>query len=203
MYIYHLLMVLLHQTPPVVNLDVCLFDPEYRIEDGWYVGKLPEVPGVFSQGQTLEELEEKIRDAYDLVIGVIWGICSSDNQALTEPGREENPLVLCVLADLAVSRPVSSIDSLVLPAHPSPQTVFASRKVAVSGERTPRFEFDPDKQRISDYKENATRSSAALFFRFAGKLRGSLESGRVLVPPPREKPTQGQVCAPRSTVSPL
>ena len=27
-------------------------------------GKLKEVPGVFSQGETLEELEENIKDAY-------------------------------------------------------------------------------------------------------------------------------------------
>lgn len=32
------------------------------------MGKLREVPGVFSQGETLEELEENIRDAYDLIV---------------------------------------------------------------------------------------------------------------------------------------
>ena len=40
------------------------FSLEYWIDDGWYVGRLKEVPGVFSQGETLEELEENIRDAY-------------------------------------------------------------------------------------------------------------------------------------------
>ena len=44
------------------------FTLEYWIEEGWYVGKLREVPGVFSQGETLEELEENIRDAYDLMV---------------------------------------------------------------------------------------------------------------------------------------
>jgi predicted RNase H-like HicB family nuclease len=44
------------------------FTLEYWMEDGWYVGKLREVPGVFSQGETLEELEENIRDAYDLMV---------------------------------------------------------------------------------------------------------------------------------------
>ena len=44
------------------------FTLEYWIEDGWYVGKLKEVPGVFSQGETLEELEENILDAYQLMI---------------------------------------------------------------------------------------------------------------------------------------
>jgi len=37
---------------------------EYWIEDNWYVGYLKDVPGVFSQGETLQELEENIKDAY-------------------------------------------------------------------------------------------------------------------------------------------
>ncbi len=41
---------------------------EYWIDDTWYVGRLREVPGVFSQGETLEELEENIRDAYRLML---------------------------------------------------------------------------------------------------------------------------------------
>jgi predicted RNase H-like HicB family nuclease len=44
------------------------FRLEYWIDDKWYVGRLPEVPGVFSQGETLEELEENIRDAYRLML---------------------------------------------------------------------------------------------------------------------------------------
>ena len=40
------------------------FSLEYWIDDGWFVGRLKEIPGVFSQGETLEELEENIRDAY-------------------------------------------------------------------------------------------------------------------------------------------
>ncbi|MDP8208995.1 MAG: type II toxin-antitoxin system HicB family antitoxin [Candidatus Electryonea clarkiae] len=44
------------------------FTLQYWIDDDWYVGKLMEVPGVFSQGETLEELEENIRDAYTLMI---------------------------------------------------------------------------------------------------------------------------------------
>jgi len=44
------------------------FTLDYWIDDGWYVGKLREVPGVFSQGETIEELEENIKDAYDLMI---------------------------------------------------------------------------------------------------------------------------------------
>ena len=32
------------------------------------VGRLPQIPGVFSQGATLEELEANIRDAYRLML---------------------------------------------------------------------------------------------------------------------------------------
>jgi predicted RNase H-like HicB family nuclease len=41
---------------------------EYWIDDGWYVGRLREVPGVFSQGGSLQELENNIRDAYQLMM---------------------------------------------------------------------------------------------------------------------------------------
>ena len=43
------------------------FTLEYWIDDGWYVGRLREVVGVFSQGETLEELEGNIRDAYSMM----------------------------------------------------------------------------------------------------------------------------------------
>ena len=44
------------------------FTLEYWIDDEWYVGKLKEVPGVFSQGATLQELEENIEDAYRMMM---------------------------------------------------------------------------------------------------------------------------------------
>ncbi len=43
------------------------FTLEYWEDDGWYVGRLKEIPGVFSQGETLQELEDNIRDAYQLI----------------------------------------------------------------------------------------------------------------------------------------
>ncbi len=43
------------------------FTLTYWRDDEWYVGRLEEIPGVFSQGETLAELEENVRDAYDLV----------------------------------------------------------------------------------------------------------------------------------------
>jgi predicted RNase H-like HicB family nuclease len=44
------------------------FTLEYWIDDSWYVGKLKEVPGVFSQGETLEELEQNIKDAFSIML---------------------------------------------------------------------------------------------------------------------------------------
>ena len=44
------------------------FTLEYWIDDEWYVGKLKEVPGVFSEGVSLQELEENIADAYRMMI---------------------------------------------------------------------------------------------------------------------------------------
>ena len=44
------------------------FTLEYWMDKGWYVGRLKEVPGIFSQGKSFEELEENIRDAYHLMV---------------------------------------------------------------------------------------------------------------------------------------
>jgi predicted RNase H-like HicB family nuclease len=41
---------------------------EYWIENNWYVGKLKGIPGVFSQGETLIELIENIKEVYNLMI---------------------------------------------------------------------------------------------------------------------------------------
>lgn len=44
------------------------FTLEYWEDEGGFVGRLKGVPGVFSQGDTVAELEENIRDAYELVL---------------------------------------------------------------------------------------------------------------------------------------
>lgn len=44
------------------------FSLEYWVDDSWFVGRLKEVPGVFSQGGTLEELEKNIQEAYSLMM---------------------------------------------------------------------------------------------------------------------------------------
>lgn len=43
------------------------FTLEYWNDNGWFVGRLKGLPGVFSQGETLDELEENIREAYELM----------------------------------------------------------------------------------------------------------------------------------------
>jgi len=45
------------------------FTLEYWQDDNWLVGKLKEVPGVFSQGRTIDELEQNIQDAYAMMMG--------------------------------------------------------------------------------------------------------------------------------------
>lgn len=44
------------------------FTLEYWRDGDWFVGRLVEVPGVFSQGENLAELRDNIQDAYDLVV---------------------------------------------------------------------------------------------------------------------------------------
>jgi predicted RNase H-like HicB family nuclease len=44
------------------------FTFEYWKDEGWYVGRLKEMLAVMSQGETLEELQAMIRDAYHLMV---------------------------------------------------------------------------------------------------------------------------------------
>jgi predicted RNase H-like HicB family nuclease len=44
------------------------FTLEYWTDEGWFVGRLKEVPGVFSQGESLEELKENVADAYRMML---------------------------------------------------------------------------------------------------------------------------------------
>jgi predicted RNase H-like HicB family nuclease len=44
------------------------FTLEYWEDEGWFVGRVMGIPGVFSQGETLEELKENIRDAYKMML---------------------------------------------------------------------------------------------------------------------------------------
>ena len=44
------------------------FTLEYWRDGQWYVGRLKGVPAAFSQGKTLAELEDNVRDAYHLLM---------------------------------------------------------------------------------------------------------------------------------------
>jgi predicted RNase H-like HicB family nuclease len=44
------------------------FTLEYWKDGRWYVGRLLEVPGVFSQGKTMKELQDNIQDAYEMMV---------------------------------------------------------------------------------------------------------------------------------------
>jgi predicted RNase H-like HicB family nuclease len=48
--------------------DMKKFTLEYWKDDDWFVGRLVEIPGVFSQGETLDELKENIKDAYRMMV---------------------------------------------------------------------------------------------------------------------------------------
>lgn len=39
-------------------------------DDGWWVASVPEIPGAVSQGRTLEEAREMIRDATSMLLEV-------------------------------------------------------------------------------------------------------------------------------------
>ena len=41
---------------------------EYWEDDGWYVGRLMEVPGVISQGKPLKSLRKNVLQAYRLML---------------------------------------------------------------------------------------------------------------------------------------
>lgn len=44
------------------------FTLQYWMDDGWFVGHLREFPAVMSQGETLDELQANVRDAYHLMV---------------------------------------------------------------------------------------------------------------------------------------
>lgn len=62
------------------------FTLEYWIDDDWYIGRLKEVPGVFSQAETLQELEANILDAYRLMM--------EDNDAFPKTGTQRKELAV-------------------------------------------------------------------------------------------------------------
>ncbi len=63
---------------------------EYWPDEDLFVGRLREVPGVFSQGDSVSDLEANIRDAYDLLL--------EDERELLHPGAQVKQIELEVPA---------------------------------------------------------------------------------------------------------
>ncbi|MDY7027520.1 MAG: type II toxin-antitoxin system HicB family antitoxin [Spirochaetota bacterium] len=62
------------------------FTLEYWRDEDWYVGRLKEVPSVFSQGESIAELEENIRDAYSMIV--------ADSEVPVPVGSQTKDLVI-------------------------------------------------------------------------------------------------------------
>lgn len=45
-----------------------IFRLEYWEDKGWFVGRLHEVPDIFSHGKSLEELKTNVIDAYQMML---------------------------------------------------------------------------------------------------------------------------------------
>ena len=44
------------------------FEPTIENRDKWYIGWVEAVPGAFSQGRTIEEVEENLKEAVQLIL---------------------------------------------------------------------------------------------------------------------------------------
>lgn len=54
----------------------------YWIDDGWYIGRLKEIPGIATQGETLEELKENIEDAYKMMMEESTGFPQANTETM-------------------------------------------------------------------------------------------------------------------------
>jgi predicted RNase H-like HicB family nuclease len=59
------------------------------MDESWYVGRLMEIPGVFSQGETLEELKSNIQDAYRMLM-------DTEDISIIPPSAERITLELAI-----------------------------------------------------------------------------------------------------------
>ncbi len=62
------------------------FALEYWSDSSSFVGHLPEIPGGFSQAETLSEPEERIRHAHELVV--------DDQRSEPRPGADTREILL-------------------------------------------------------------------------------------------------------------
>lgn len=49
------------------------FTAIYEKVDGWFIGYVEELPGANTQGKTLDEARENLRDAIELILITNWG----------------------------------------------------------------------------------------------------------------------------------
>jgi len=64
-------------------------DQSYRVvyhdgDDGWLVGEVPELPGCLSQGRSLDELLDNLRDAVSACVAVRRELGLPDRVAIHE-----------------------------------------------------------------------------------------------------------------------
>lgn len=67
------------------------FTLDYWKDDGWFVGQLREVPSVLSQGETLDDLQENILDAY-------WMVLKDNKAHSARPRSRSKSIPICVPA---------------------------------------------------------------------------------------------------------
>jgi predicted RNase H-like HicB family nuclease len=61
---------------------------EYWKDGEWYVGQLVEIPGIMSQGHTLDALQSNIEDAYQQVLA------DERTQAAAHPRSKSIPILV-------------------------------------------------------------------------------------------------------------
>lgn len=53
----------------------------YKHVDGWWAASIEEIPGVHTQGETLEEARENLRDALEMVLTANRELAERENPA--------------------------------------------------------------------------------------------------------------------------
>jgi predicted RNase H-like HicB family nuclease len=66
----------------------------YWKDGDWYVGQIVKIPAVISQGETLEELNKNILDAYELVVQHLKDTVTS-NHPRSRSKTIEVPVLAC------------------------------------------------------------------------------------------------------------
>lgn len=73
---------------PLEAPDITLMAIYELTEDGWWVASVPEIPGAHSQGETLEEARETIKDAVRMLLKVRREIAEQETEGKKNVVRE-------------------------------------------------------------------------------------------------------------------